>query len=187
MSWITADTKESIAIFGSNIKCNPVYLLQPMGREAILEERYAGYGEFGGTDALVWLAKNNLPKDLINESNDNQRLLGSYLMHGWYLLSGDGEVFYLIYEDGCDNEAKTRILSELENVVPVPFKEYESVCIVDGIESNISEHIGAGRLVYKEIIKSINHPLKFSFSRDAVYEKLNASFDCVNQGLTASH
>ena len=60
-SWLTADTKDSVANNDSvhpNAHRTP-YLLQPNGEPAIGGEEYEGYGVFDGIDAYEWLARMN--------------------------------------------------------------------------------------------------------------------------------
>ena len=78
-SWKTADTNETIwnryAIeVNPAHQCKPVYLLQPNGMAPILEPSYEGYGDFGGIDALEWLAEMN--------GKGKDRSEGIELMHG---------------------------------------------------------------------------------------------------------
>lgn len=60
-SWLASDTGRSISNCYSNRGALPVYLLVPneFGGEAIYEEKYDGYGEFGGCDVYELVAKWN--------------------------------------------------------------------------------------------------------------------------------
>lgn len=73
-SFLTADTRESIRnryVEG----CRTVYMLQPGGEPAVKEEAYEGYGEFGGVDAYLWLARRNLPGEVLERfDSDDERL-----------------------------------------------------------------------------------------------------------------
>ena len=57
-SWMTADTKESIANRHSNRCVFSVVMVLPDGRK-FLEENYEGYGKFGGKDYYEALAEIN--------------------------------------------------------------------------------------------------------------------------------
>lgn len=61
-SWKTADSKESIANMHAvhPNSARTVYMLQPNGKEPIIERFYEGYGVFGGVDAYAWLARMNI-------------------------------------------------------------------------------------------------------------------------------
>ena len=115
-SWKTADTKESILNVHTG-EHRTVYLLQPDGKPPIEETAYDGYGIFGGVDAYVWLADNNLNTASIR------------------VWDGDDAVRGYGVSMGCS-----------PNVI-------------------------------------LKYPLKFSFNKNAVYEELDASENCPNQGF----
>lgn len=73
-SWKTSDTDKSISNCYSERGALPVYLITPYD-EAIYEENYEGYGEFGGYDAYALLAKWNRPNEC-NGDVDHDRLIG---------------------------------------------------------------------------------------------------------------
>lgn len=71
-SWLTADTKESIANVYSSRPVRPVYLLQPYGKLPIEEPAYEGYGDFGEVNALDWLAMANLTDEQLAGMTEEQ-------------------------------------------------------------------------------------------------------------------
>ena len=73
VSWKTADTKESIPIYGSIRETFPVYLLCPDGRK--IEERcYAGREFFGGHDVHTLLANWNLPEQCTGDQKKDAEI-----------------------------------------------------------------------------------------------------------------
>jgi len=65
-SWKTADTNESIPVYGSARDTFPVFLLCPGGSK-IEEESYKGRGQFGGQDVNALLANWNWPEQCTGE------------------------------------------------------------------------------------------------------------------------
>lgn len=62
-SWHTQDTQEPIYnIYQSHSSVFPVYMVNPNTGEYYKEERYEGYGEFGGKDFYALLAELNKDK-----------------------------------------------------------------------------------------------------------------------------
>jgi len=77
-SWKTADTDESIPAEGNRErKIFTVYVLCPDGTK-IREDRYQGYGEFGGKDVYELFAQWNCPEKCIGDTKTD-RILGIYL------------------------------------------------------------------------------------------------------------
>lgn len=169
-SWKTADTKKSIWNIYSGRKVRTTYLLQPGGKEPIEEQAYEGYGDFGGVDAFVWLARNNIPEEnLAGKSEDEIRSAGIMLESGYYVYTVDGTK-HQIFHRGCDI-----IDPEIKNH---PYTYEQPLEYFGGKTAN--ELVAEGLLVRVEF--DIKFPLKFSFSKTAVYEDLPASEDCPNQG-----
>jgi len=173
-SWMTADTNESIAnVYVENgTRTKPVFLLQPNGQKSIKEDTYEGYGEFNGVDSYVWLAKNNLSADIIdNLSDDDLRDIGISMELGDY------------YEDVDTNE----------KFAYMPNKFFNDLISFDGNYGEIMKQynktpndlIKEKQWVTKSIngnIINITKPLKFSFNENAVYEDLDKSDTCPEQG-----
>lgn len=177
-SWLTADTNESIAnIHSSRYEGKTVYLLQPDGQPPIEEKAYQGYGDFGGIDAYAWLATRNLPSSLTEKLNDEQlRLSGIALELGKYYEDKDtGKKYvyakYFAIEQLLDEDIKA-FAGHYETIEPDYGKTPNRL-------------IESGQWIKKgtaDLIGGIQHPLKFSYDKDAVYEKLPASEDCPAQG-----
>lgn len=73
-SWLTADSKESIANTSSDSAGHPVrtvYLYLPEGG-FLTETAYEGYGVFAGQDAYALLAKWNAPKECTGGAGDRE-------------------------------------------------------------------------------------------------------------------
>lgn len=73
-SWMTSDTKRSIANTYSDRDTFPVYLIKPDGTY-IEETDYEGYGTFGGQDVYKLLAEWNAPEKC-NGDLEHDRLIG---------------------------------------------------------------------------------------------------------------
>ena len=166
-SWKTAgDQGKSIRV-GSR-----AFLLQPDGRPAIEEPSYDGYGEFGGVDAYVWLARENLPKEILaGADHEDLRDFGIALDGGSvYRDTVSGEIWCVYH----DRRALVggRYFSG----------RYSDVSDAWGMSPN--DALEAGRLVEIPIsdLVPVHRPLKFAFSADAVYEDLPASLNCDRQG-----
>lgn len=167
-SWKTSDTKQSIRVGSSR----PVYLLQPGDLPAIEEPCYQGYGEFGGVDAHVWLARMNVPaaKDMDHES---QRLMGIAIEFGGVLKDVEsGDFWHIINDCRC--------------LVPGRFfagRYDDPIPDLGGASAN--DLVADKRLVKHNIcdLMAIRYPLKFSFNSSADYESLPAAVECPDQGF----
>lgn len=174
-SWLTADTDVSIS--SSHNAMPPVYLLQPGGKEPIMEELYDGYGHFGGVDAYEWLAKENLSPELLKAYLDDSprnelRVLGIGLEMGRYFYcpeTGDNWVVFHVGYAWLLPNAKAH------------YGTYEE--IIEGFGASANDLIKTGRFVEKRFSDSVRYPLKFSFNPKAKYEDLPASEGCENQGF----
>lgn len=180
-SWNTADTKKSIANIHSGHKnANKiVYLLQPNGEPPIKEEQYDGYGDFGGVDAYVWLAKHNLKPEILKTITDD-----SYLrQYGIALELGNVDI-----DINTGKMFDFHWAALFDGVAPFD-GNYETIMKEYGKTPN--ELIEKGIWIkkpYKEVFTGTVFldkytPLKFSFEEDAVYEKLPASTRCKYQGF----
>lgn len=179
-SWKTADSDESIPnIYVDHPNTGrTVYLLQPGGKPPIAEEAYEGYGRFGDVDAFEWLAENNLPKENVDRlkssgDSDDLRLAGIMLdsASAYYQDTLTGKR-YSIFHDARGVDPEITHLDITYNMV------IESDPDLAGLVPN--DLIASGRLVAKSF--EVNTPLKFSFDEHAVYENLQASSTCPDQG-----
>lgn len=164
-SWLT-DTNESIANVHSNREVKPVFLLQPNGVPPIAETSYSGYGRFADVDAYEWLAMQNV--------GIKDRSLGVFIECGSYYENGD-----TCYACSMHTDTKNlRALVEDKNKKIVLFDNYNSQ-ILDGL--TVNQAIEKGLLVSKVV--PCKFPLKFSFNPNTVYEDVDASASCPDQGF----
>lgn len=113
ISWLTCDTRESVAILGSKHKNAErwAYLLQPDGKEVICCPDYKGDGIWGDVNLLDWLLQHN-PKISVFNATDSEIILATQLRLIFKVLEGlNSEILlpikisfnpYAIYEE---NEA----------------------------------------------------------------------------------
>lgn len=173
-SWLTADTRESIANIDSKYSAtDAVYLLQPNGKEPIAENEYEGYGVFGGVDAYVWIAEQNLNSELKSYlSDDELRDYGIAIDMGSY------------YEDINDGIKYSFHHNHLVDEVYAFEGNYETIQRKYGKTPNqlIKDGTWIEKPMRELLIKGEYFPLKFSYDKNAVYEDLPASEVCPNQG-----
>lgn len=173
-SWKTADTNESILIG----RDKPVYLIQPNGLAPIEEEKYAGYGDFGGVDAYVWLAKMNLPElELRDLTNDELRDKGLDLEF----------MEYFVDEHGNKYASDPNVFQEKFKAVTrsiTPFADYSSATHYGKTPNELIRSDQWKRVQLKDLLidAGLFIPLKFSYNKDAIYEDLPYSKDCEKQG-----
>jgi hypothetical protein len=178
-SWKTADTEESIYNCYTD-ECKTVYLLHP-GGDNIEEKNYGGYGEFGGKDAYEWLAENNISKEELADSDeDDRRMLGIALDIGsYYVDTEDGSKWFVNLMAEPAVLAKEGVRNLKNHTYITPIEEYAG--------KNANQLITSGRWEEKptqELLASCGYnPLKFSFNKDARYEDLPASKICEKQGF----
>ena len=175
-SWKTADTKESIANIHSTHENAGmiVYLIQPNGQKAIMEQDYEGYEEFGGVDAYEWLALQNFDKDILDKATkieDGLRSLAISCVYGSYFEDiKTGEKFAYNLSEFFDD------IKPFRGTYDMPIVEYNK-CPNDLIKEGIwIEKSFSDRL-------AITKPLKFSYDKNAVYEDMSASDTCEAQGF----
>lgn len=172
-SWKTADSKKSIPNVDSG-RNKLVYLLQPDGEKAIEEAEYDGYGNFGGVNAYVWLARRNLPPHILDGKTDREL----YMM-GVGLESGS------VYRDR--DTGQIWLIFHLDFAPIVPEAKFFAGTYADeipGYWKSANDLIESGRLIEMKIgeLVGVKYPLKFSFKPEAVYENLPASDICPKQG-----
>lgn len=176
-SWKTADTQEAIKNIYTG-KNKTVYLLQP-NKKPVKESFYDGYGNFGGIDAYDWLAENNIEKSILKKAEVlgiEKRMLGIYLE-------------YEYYTDSRTEKKYSYVLSELFedlNAFPSQTKglagNYGSLCEGEVINDLIDQGIWVKKS-FEDYFGKVKYPLKFSFNKDADYNKLPASSNDENQGM----
>lgn len=179
-SWLTSDTKKSIASRYSVKRTKTVYLLQPNGGSPIQEDDYEGYGVFGGVDAYDWLAENNLPQSVIESYEGETRSLGIALDCGiTYLEDKEGNLF------ACNDTAahlvthfKEASVTKLDNGTNTLLSLGDEV-----IKDTVSGLIEKGLLKWCSLTDTIKNPLKFSRRQSAKYETLPAANNCPDQGF----
>lgn len=175
-SWKTADDDQSIYNTYSVCGATLVYLIQPGGRPAIREPNYEGYGVFGGVDAYVWLARENLPAEKLAPFPDDADLstitvrgIGITLAFGYKVHVPTGTKFV------TRNPGALVIDPEIVNL---PVMWDEPVDIFGG--RSLNDLALAGEIEERSF--PIAFPLKFSQDEHAVYEDLRPSNDCPEQG-----
>lgn len=170
VSWLTADTRESIPILDSGREQRTVYLLQPNGAPPIADDAYEGETVFGGVSVFDWLVRQNAPADRLDE----------LLAHPWYgvQLSTDLSYFrdvetgdrFCVFHTGPNAVDPTIVAHRCTYATPLP-----------GYGISANDLVEQGRIV-KEFLP-VAFPLKFSFDPAARYEDLPASEDCPHQGI----
>lgn len=171
-SWLTADTRESISVTGAfgPHRQKTVFLLQPANRPPISEPDYDGYGDFGGTSAFEWLARENIaPNKLSSISHDEIIVAGISLDTGRLVRDVQTGQLYSIFTD-MTVIAPGSVHHPIQWSEPVP--GYDGLCA--------NELVRSGRFSIEFPEKEF--PLKFSFNENARYEDLPASPICPHQG-----
>lgn len=115
ISWLTCDTRESVAILGSKHKNAErwAYLLQPNGKEVICCTDYKGDGIWGDISLLDWFLQHN-PKIRVFDATDNEISVPTQLRLIFNVMEGlNSEIFfpikisynsYAIYEE-CEESS----------------------------------------------------------------------------------
>jgi hypothetical protein len=174
-SWTTSDTKESIPVATSSDVTRTVFLLQPNGLPPIEEKQYAGFGDFGGIDAYIWLAKTNLnQKFLEGKTQDQIRNIGINI--------GITDFYYDI-STGRNLCCNMHVEEEIRDLLGlIGFSNYGEI-LQDGKTPNdkIKNKEWASRPI-RELMSTDFHPLKFSFDKTADYESLEEAKECEDQG-----
>lgn len=175
-SWLTSDTGESIKNIHTG-KCRTVYLLQPNGEPPIEESEYEGYGEFGGVDAYVWLAKMNLPADRVRHFNEETlRSIGIEIGVGSVLRHKEtGQVLSVFHDARPLLESFGLSAYHFGGAYDVPIPAFEK-------SANQLQADGLVERVQISQLVEIRYPLKFSFDRDAKYEDLPPAKNDPSQG-----
>ncbi len=173
-SWLTADTEESVMNQYTD-ECRPVYLLQPGGEPPIYEPAYEGYGNFGGMDANIWLARHNLPADKVAAMTEEQLRQYGILL----------DVGHLCVDQQTGKTWGCLMHCELitDQIDVLTFRHYDAK-VIDGKTPN--ELLALERWVSKpfsELVGGIKNPLKFSFDEKADYASLQPSKSCPRQGF----
>lgn len=172
-SWLTSDTKESIANIhsGHENAGRTVYMLQPDGKPPVAECAYNGYGMFGGVDAYGWLAEMNVPELCRGADPDTKRRIGVNLDVGSFWKDPKGEIWSF-------NSAIPGVRS-FSGTYRDPEPEFGGKTPKEAIRDGYLTEADVKEL----LLKSGYRPLKFSFDPDAVYEELPAAENDPAQGF----
>lgn len=178
-SWKTADTKRSIPNSSSKrFTGKSVYLLQPGGKPPIEEACYEGYGCFGGVDAYVWLAENNLPTHVTSEMGHAALREAGIAIDGSGIVFRDTSTgkFYTIFHSAP-------FLSKMGvDVTHLGVLWNTKVEAFGGLSPNEAREQGRLQDMAMSALITIQFPLKFSFNKNARYESLRPSETCEFQG-----
>lgn len=177
-SWKTADSNKTIWNRFTEF-CKPVYLLQPNGKQPISEPSYEGYGRFGGKSALVWLAEQNLPSFVVEKMDEEQlHHMGIKLTYGFdsfiyntvgYVLKDEEET--LLTYGLLAESTRYNVVDSFNEELTI---DNQVIKVMDLRNSPGAEELK---------VTDLDRPLKFSFSKDAVYEYCSPSDNCPNQGF----
>lgn len=173
-SWLTADTEESVintyAAADMGVPVRTVYQLQPNGEAPIEETAYEGYGIIGDEDVHHWLARRNLPTELVATlSDDDLSAVGVTLSVGGYYLDTVTGKKWTIFWKGPNI---------IDPTIEFFNGRYDQVIPEIGLSPN--DLMQSGR--FERQVITPEFPLKFSFDKNAVYEDLPASKTCPKQG-----
>ena len=158
----TGDTGEPV----THATTRTVYLIQPRGRQPIVEPAYDGYDKFGGIKATDWLVNNNLPKAIADKLSDEARFhAGLALMHG----CGHYHIDTRTGAKACIFHHGPEIIDPTITYYPIKYNER----LNNRDPRSINDLVAAGILVRHPIVPTV--PLKLSFRSDAVYEYLRPS------------
>lgn len=167
-TWLTADTKQTILVRSTSSETMPVYVLLPNGYDPIYEADYKGDGMFGGWDAYVLLAYLNFTTEQLEPlTEDEKRILGFHLHTGYRYVDDDGFQYCLA------SQSTPRVKSLLGIEEAIFYDSLDDVLSVQGSSMRVSYHITLRNLKHDPF--NVKFPLKFSFSKDSVYENLPAS------------
>lgn len=176
-SWLTADTNESTANIHSGMPVKTVHLLQPGGLPPISEDAYEGYGDFGGVDAYLWLARANRhmikrsAADIAAFDDDTMRTIGVTLdCGGYYVDSVDGSKHAIFHVGATLIDPSIRHHGVTYD---------KPIAHFGGRTGN--ELVADGRLVKTSFECDV--ALKFSHDPHAVHEDLAPSASCPYQGF----
>ncbi|MBU2952257.1 hypothetical protein [Marinobacter sp. F3R08] len=174
-SWKTADTNESIGNIDSARPAPTVYMLSPNGNPPYAEPAYEGYGRFANKDAHEYLLEMNaedLGIDFYSLSCEERRLAGIALEVGnVYVHADTGERWHIFHDYRHVLDAKY-FKGNFAEVIPE---------LGDTPNNLIERGVLLPRAIREEL--GLRFPLKFSFSRGAVYEDVPASEECPYQGF----
>lgn len=174
VSWLTADTRESIPVSDFVDTPRTVYLLQPNGAPPIAEPAYEGYCRIGGVSVFDWLVDHNAPADRIEELRRHPwypTMLSTSLRYFRDVETGDRFCVFHTAANAVDPTIVAHLCTYAE-----PLPGY-------GISANDLRK--QGRIVEESLPIAV--PLKFSYDPAARYEDLPASEDCPHQGVYYDH
>lgn len=171
-SWKTADTKKSIRnrLATGFKRQKAVCLLQPNGLPPIVEAAYEGYGIFGGVDAFVWLAEQNLSQEMLEQMNEvERRNAGISMTSGSYVLDHNTGKTYSVFHPVIGMPG----VEHLDVTWDAPLSQFGG--------KSANDLVIEKRFLLQEV-PTPSVPLKFSFNPKAKYEDLPASEVCPHQG-----
>lgn len=189
-SYKTADTKLSVPAdeafhprSGKNI-----YLLQPKAEPNILSQGYGGFGVFGDINVFSWLSMWNTGVDDFQIGN----LISCESSGRLY----DEKVYVCAMHFHKSSQAIINKVRAREGKKPIEFVSVDNyaseftLLVEEGgkrqakimVSLNIMCELGLGKDLPICNMIEIKYPLKLSYQADAVYEGLEGSEHCPNQG-----
>lgn len=155
-----------------------VYLLQPNGEASIEEPAYDGRGVFGGVDAFVWLAERNL----------SAKVLRTLRRSDWpNAVQAAGH--RLIYETAYRDKTTGTLWSAgntgwLLDRPDIRSFELSGSHLIPELGMSAEDAFRSSRFELVFYGAPLKYPLKFSFNRNAVYERLPAAKVCPYNGYS---
>ena len=155
-----------------------VYLLQPNGESSIEESAYDGRGVFGGVDAFVWLAERNLSANVL-------RTLRRSDWPSAVQAAGHRLIYATAYRDRKTGQlwapGDTGWLLDRPDIWSFGDSESE---ILARLGMTSEDAFRASR--FEEVFYGapLKYPLKFSFKRNGIYERLPAAKVCPYNGYS---
>ncbi|QSV17645.1 hypothetical protein [Photobacterium ganghwense] len=194
-----ADGDTSIAnVRSSHHSGRPVYLVQPNGQASICEPSYSGYGVFGGCDAFMVLAKNNMPKSTLAMFSGQEEVLrnvGISLFRGLRLYATPcdayiGPKYHLIAAAALGYLPDVILLHDDTDQLTVQRQAPCGLIAAEGRDTvnykgtvNTLNKFVVDGIFHKLILPQLKWPLKFSFNAEAYYDDLPPTEECPYQGF----
>lgn len=163
-SWKTSDTNRSIANCYSKRRTFTVFVLCPDGT-AIREDKYEGYGDFGGYDIFELVAewnKDNLTIDYLDKPKRNN-----------WDKSEEGELWY--------QSALNRYHRDC-NMLDDYKSGKDDVYMLGQYGEDWKRIIGINIACYDRQNEALKYPIKFVQNPNLNYDDVKPSKSCPNQG-----